>query len=860
MSLSRFVRSRFVRSSLAGVAAAALVSFGALVVGGGVGNAAVPTAPSNMLPNDTTSMHKDVVLTWAPVAGATSYEVQLTTDSNFTNPMPLVAAPTPRYVPSVALPHADYLWRVRAVNGDGHGSWSSTAEFVRGWNVRPVGLTHTADGVFSWTPPIGDAASYDVQFSPSPDFGAAEQSKLGYLCRTNHSWWTNLKVEDIAEPDTECRPLKTDVAAASGIPAGNYYWRVRGLDDTSAAALGSDADPVNNAGCQGVSYETLATKPRWNPSDAIPECSHWSASYGSQVNIPAVGTADNPDPSASPSNIRTLCPAAACTNDTPVITWTSMDAPSYEVYIGTDPSFSSYSYVYATQTPAVAPRISLHDRHRYYVLVHACYDDGCGAASMASFTKTSDAVVTGATSPLTQAHPVLSWTDYLRTTTTLEAKEYHIQIGKSANMDDDAPVLDVKVDRAGEPYGTSTYQPTGLADGTHYWRVQAIDASDRGLTWSGVRSFVTDTTGPTATITTANGMPITGTVSVRFSEPVTGIAPATLRLMAVTSTVATAGAVTATSPASTAIITPTSPLVSGQTYRLYVSPAVTDQAGNAAVASVTTVRTATTVTAGSSALKEIWDPVPRAQANGGSYAQSATRNATETLTLRGQPAGTSVKLYAVLSPAGGWAHMYIDGVLGTPVSFYGPVVTWKKLVWTGTLPTLASGSTHTVQIVAQGDHHPVASRGNYVFVDQWTVGTTNYQEASEDTADAQHAVVDTWSRHLATDAANLTTVVDMETASSTAVGAELPTASARIAGKAVTVRLCKSPAAGYADISVDGARKVTVSLYQSYTSCGIAAYTGALVAGEHTVAVGVTGRVPAHSKGAAVAVDTISVT
>ncbi len=853
-----------VRTGLATVLFGALVSAGALATGGGVADAAAPAAPSNLLPDDTSALHKDVVLTWTAVPGATSYDVQLTTDSNFTNPMPLVAVPTPRYVPSVALPHADYLWRVRAVDGGGNGAWS-TAEFVRGWNAKPMGLSHDpSSGIFSWTPigadsqPTGGAASYDVQFSPQQDFGAHEQSKQGYLCRTNHPWWTNLAVEDIAEPDTECRPMNGSVAAASGIPPGSYYWRVRGLDDTTAAALGTGADPANNAGCQGISYESLATDPRWNSSEAIPECSLWSSS-GGLVTINALATANNPHPSASPQDIQALCPTAACSNDTPVITWTSMNAPSYEVYIGTDASFSSYSYVYSTQTPAVAPRITFRDQRRYWVLVHACYDDGCGMGSVERFSKTSDAVVTDASNPVTQAHPVLKWTDYLRTTTTLEAKQYHIQIGTSANMDDTTPVLDVTVDRAGEPYGTSTYQPSGLTDGTYYWRVQAIDASDRGLTWSSPRNFATDTTGPTATITTANGMAVTGTVSVSFSEPVTGVTSTTVQLMAVTATGTTPGTVTASSPATTAVIRPSAPLVAGQRYRLYVSPAITDEVGNSAIAGSTTVRTETTVKAGSPTLKELWDPDVEPAAYGLAYAKSATRNATETLTVRGQPAGTTVRLYGARSSIGGWAHVYVDGVDKTPVSFYSPTTRWKEMVWSGTLPTLATGDTHTVQVVAQGTR-PAASRGNYVFVDQWTVGTTSYQEAARDTADAQHSVVDTWSRQVATDAANHTGIVDMETASATAVGGQLPTATASVAGATLTVRLCRSPSSGYADISVDGIRKATVSLYQRYTSCGVAAYTGTLVPGEHAVTVGVTGRIPAGSRGAAVAVDMISVT
>lgn len=751
---------RYLRRCVAVIAAAALVSSGGLLAVGGVAHAAGLAKPLHPTPNDTGVIHKDVVLTADSVLGATSYDVQVTTDGNFTNPILSVNVPTPRYVPTVALPHADYLWRIRAANSAGKGVWSVAAAFTRGWDAAPTNLGYaSATGVFSWTPigatgSTGGAASYDVQFSTSPDFGVHEQSKLGFLCRTNHPWWTDLAVADLAETDTQCRPLTGSAAAASGLPAGTYYWRVRGLDDTSAAALGSDADPVNGAGCAGISYEALDSDPRWDPSDAPPECSRWSASAAARVTIRAVGAGNNPNPSAAPQNITTGCPTAACTNDTPVISWDSMGAPSYEVYIGTDASFSSYSYVYTTQTPAVAPRISVPDRQMYYVLVHACYDDGCGAAGVDSFTKVSNPVETTTPEMLTGTSPVLSWTDYLRTTETLEAKAYHIQVGTSADLADSTPTVDVTVDRAGEPYGTSTYQPTGLQGGAYFWRVQAIDASDRGLTWSSPRAF---------------------------------------------------------------------------------------RVGSSAVP------------------VETWDPDPTSRAFGGGYAKSATRNATETLKLYGPSDPTSVILYGVTSSSGGWAHIYAGGAYQTAVSFYSPATAWRHEMWRGTIPELSAGEAYAVQVVVQGTR-PAESHGSYVYLDQWTVGTDTYQEAATDLPNARHSVADAWSRQVATDAANGIKTVIAETANAAYVGSQLATATAHVVGRTVTVRLCRSPAAGYADIVVDAVRKATVSLYQSYTSCGYAAYTASLTAGEHTVSVGVTGRIPSGSRGSAVAVDMISVT
>lgn len=849
---------RFLRAGLATVAAAALLSTGALVAGSGPAVAAVPTAPTGLTPNDppdpTPPAHKDVILRWTAVTGATAYEVEVTLDTRFTNPVLSVTVPTPRYVPSVTLPHADYLWRVRAVSTDGTGPWSATAGFVRGWDVRPAGLDYEAGhGVFSWDP-IGGAASYDVQFSTQADFGDLEQSRGGVLCRTNHPWWTNLSREAVGETDTECRTGAG--APVTPVLAGTYYWRVRGLDDTSAPALGSDADAVNKAGCQGISYEALGHL--YDGSEALPECSRWSASAPTEVTIGSIGSGTNPGSLTGPTGISVGCPADACTNDSPVITWDAVaGAPAYKVSIGLDRIFGSAGdYVYGTKLPAVAPRISIEDRNRYYLAVQACYDDGCGVATVTTFTKSTDPVTTLAPDEVSLADPILlSWTDYLTTTRTLEAKEYHIQVARTLAMT--APVLDRTVDRAGEPYGTSEYELLGLADGTYYWRIQAIDASDRPLSWSVTRTFTVDTTGPTATITTPSGMPITGNVAVSFSEPVTGVSSSTLRLIAVTSATSTPGTVEVVS-SSTARIQPAAPLTTGQSYRLVVSPAVIDQAGNSAVAGTTTVRTSTAVRAGSPALVERWDPDAEALAYAGAYAKSATRNAAETLTLRGPSVAATVKLYGARSPMGGWAHIYAGGVYRAPVSYYAPTVGWGWEAWRGTVPALGAGQTYTLSVVVQGTN-AAASRGSYVYVDQWTVGATNYQEAPTDVADAAHAGGETWSGQVATDAANLTRSVRMEAASVTAVGRQLPTVTAQVAGRTVTVRMCRSPAAGYADILIDGVRITTVSLYQSYTSCGFG-YTAVLAAGEHRVSVGVTGRTPTGSRGSAVAVDMISVT
>ena len=55
---------------------------GLSVVGTGAAVAAVPPAPVGLSPNSTVTAHKNVELTWTPIVGASSYQIQVLDDDN----------------------------------------------------------------------------------------------------------------------------------------------------------------------------------------------------------------------------------------------------------------------------------------------------------------------------------------------------------------------------------------------------------------------------------------------------------------------------------------------------------------------------------------------------------------------------------------------------------------------------------------------------------------------------------------------------------------------------------------------------------------------------------------------------------
>ncbi|HAJ80532.1 MAG TPA: hypothetical protein DCO75_12275, partial [Fibrobacteres bacterium] len=144
--------------------------FTAIVAAPGV---PVPASPGN----DTTNLPITDTLKWIAVTGATSYYMQISTDTNFTTVFDS-ATVISAYKAVTLANNTKYFWRVRAINAGGVGTWSSEWKFTTivaapgvpvptspGNDTTNLPITDT----LKWTAVTG-AISYYMQISTDTDF------------------------------------------------------------------------------------------------------------------------------------------------------------------------------------------------------------------------------------------------------------------------------------------------------------------------------------------------------------------------------------------------------------------------------------------------------------------------------------------------------------------------------------------------------------------------------------------------------------------------------------------------------------------------------------------------------------------
>ena len=255
------------------VATAAAVIGGMVVPTAAVAAAAPPTG----LTPDTYSTHvKNVVLSWSPVAGASTYRVQVSDrwglfdnedpgSTEKTEPSIDETTTLTTYAPSAKLPHGLYRWRVSA---DG-GAWSAPARFNRDWDGAPgnarvygddAGHTSTTGPgpVLTWDA-LRDASYYEIQYSARPfapgttpvdgGDGSGEGDEAIQSCLTTNTVFTPYtatkgKDEGITEG--------TNVKCLEVADGATIHWRVRGRD----GVLGSEPVKIERPTeeCTGINY------------------------------------------------------------------------------------------------------------------------------------------------------------------------------------------------------------------------------------------------------------------------------------------------------------------------------------------------------------------------------------------------------------------------------------------------------------------------------------------------------------------------------------------------------------------------------------------------------------------------------
>ena len=174
---------------------------------GGTAHAAVAT-PTGLSPASGAATSSTPVLKWTRVAGATRYDVEVSTAATFASIIFTRSTTNQQIVPTTELPSGDVYWRVRGVDASGAGSWATTWMAVN-LKTPPVQLSpaNTIEDVLDQPgePPlltwraVQGATSYTVEVDTETDF-------VGASSYTTKS--TSLVVPD----------PKAD---------GQYFWRVR---------------------------------------------------------------------------------------------------------------------------------------------------------------------------------------------------------------------------------------------------------------------------------------------------------------------------------------------------------------------------------------------------------------------------------------------------------------------------------------------------------------------------------------------------------------------------------------------------------------------------------------------------------
>lgn len=511
----------------------------------------------------TTPAVTDTALSWKPVPGALQYNLQLSTDKSFADPLRIrvdVTSVSSRYSPPTDLPNGSYFWRVRAQypSAAQFGEWSEVWTFQRKWGfqtapgldplggseitqlARPSvvapdsGLGSVIDGV--WTPspvsvPVNELAlqwtavaranRYEVQFATSydPDTGLVAWPGESATCIT---YQTRLTFADAISRSGLIGGSGNCLTALPAVGA-TVLWRVRAVDANGLNSL----------------YSTDA----YSGDTARPSAFTVAAASG----VPVI---------LSTWKQTTLTQTFTPVTESPLLQWDRVipkngdpEYPGYYVDFGADEAFTQVVATYYTSQNQLVPADDLYDNQAgsgYYWRVRPKKGDTVLSASDVAapgfFSKSSVQTVWASTpssaNPVTDPATgqaitfvesnttrtrtkstagdqfVLNWKPRAEYAPTASLKYYTVQISTS-------PIFATALVTAyvSQPFyvGHTSLLPS-TETGRYYARVQAVSGGSQGAPWSPTISFTKSA--PTVTNVSAT----TGT-SCETREALTSFLP-----------------------------------------------------------------------------------------------------------------------------------------------------------------------------------------------------------------------------------------------------------------------------------------------------------------------------------------------
>jgi hypothetical protein len=261
--------------------AAVGIALGAALAGGASGalKTPVPIAPAS-----GTAVGAMPAFAWAPVAGASEYEVQVAADSGFNSPVLGAGKDDFRTKNTRATliqtaPNGTYWWRVRAISKTGSASpWSQGRSFGKSWAsgttlLSPVGgaaIVYPSTPLkLSWSP-VSGARKYLVSIATDPSLGS---------------------LLTIAGSNRPIETAATTLTPPVTLAPGTYYWGVTALDAEGNRGVPSTVASFNWAWPSATTPQVTDLSPApevYDPRfswDAVPGAARYEVEINSSVDF-----------------------------------------------------------------------------------------------------------------------------------------------------------------------------------------------------------------------------------------------------------------------------------------------------------------------------------------------------------------------------------------------------------------------------------------------------------------------------------------------------------------------------------------------------------------------------------------------
>ncbi|MFQ5596101.1 MAG: hypothetical protein ACE5HA_18315, partial [Anaerolineae bacterium] len=366
---------------------------------------------------------------WTSTAGAQSYEIDVATDFAFNNSVWSATTSDTSIVPPYPIGIGDLYWRVRSRAPGGHpGAYSSIHHFSRAVGT-PSNLVgpNGATPSFLWESVAG-ASVYNIQVSAAPDFSGTP----------------------LWEADTVNTSI-TPVSSAFGTQT--RYWRVRARDAGGFTSAWADGGSFSLTSPGGV--ETLDLQ--WPEPDAVLQTDpafRWQQIDGAAGYVLEVSTSPSFDPLYDEASTR---------------------YNSYTPFSDASPS---------TLTQAGEQRRSTYANDTYYWRVRAVMPAGNNVWSEERrFTKAAIIrLIEPAGGAALDGDPTFRWEGVAGT------HHYSLVLGINASFE---PVWDTASlgSTSYIPYSAATDKQDTYANGTYFWKIEALGSDDARLATSEVASF-----------------------------------------------------------------------------------------------------------------------------------------------------------------------------------------------------------------------------------------------------------------------------------------------------------------------------------------------------------------------------------